>query len=57
MGLTAGGSSSGPATIVYSPVINAQDARGVDGALKEDKKRLEKWWNERAARAEAEAFG
>lgn len=57
LGLTAGGSSSGPATIVYSPVINAQDARGVDGALKEDKKRLEKWWNERAARAEAEAFG
>lgn len=57
MGLTAGGSSYGPATIVYSPVINAQDARGVDGALKEDKKRLEKWWNERAARAEAEAFG
>lgn len=57
MGLTAGGSSSGPATIVYSPVINAQDARGVDVALKEDKKRLEKWWNERAARAEAEAFG
>lgn len=57
MGLTAGGSSSGPATIVYSPVINAKDARGVDGALKEDKKRLEKWWNERAARAEAEAFG
>lgn len=57
LGLTASGSSSGPATIVYSPVINAQDARGVDGALKEDKKRLEKWWNERAARAEAEAFG
>lgn len=57
MGLTAGRSSYGPATIVYSPVINAQDARGVDGALKEDKKRLEKWWNERAARAEAEAFG
>lgn len=57
MGLTAGGSYSGPATIVYSPVINAQDARGVDGALREDKKRLEKWWNERAARAEAEAFG
>lgn len=57
LGLTAGGSTSGPATIIYSPVINAQDARGVDGALKEDKKRLEKWWNERAARAEAEAFG
>ena len=57
LGLTAGGSSSGPATIIYSPVINAQDARGVDGALREDKKRLEKWWNERAARAEAEAFG
>lgn len=57
LGLTAGGSSFGPATIIYSPVINAQDARGVDGALREDKKRLEKWWNERAARAEAEAFG
>lgn len=57
LGLTASGSSSGPATIIYSPVINAQDARGVDGALREDKKRLEKWWNERAARAEAEAFG
>lgn len=57
LGLTAGGSSFGPATIIYSPVINAQDARGVDGVLREDKKRLEKWWNERAARAEAEAFG
>lgn len=49
-------SSGGAATIIYSPVINAQDARGVESALRDDKTRLEKWWRERAARAEAEAF-
>lgn len=51
------GGSSGPATVIYSPVINARDARGVEGVLRADKANLEKWWNERAARAEAEAFG
>lgn len=51
------GGSSGPATVIYSPVINARDARGVEGVLRADKANLEKWWNERTARAKAEAFG
>lgn len=52
----AGGGGTGAATIVYSPVINAKDARGVDAALREDKERLDKWWKERIVREEAEAF-
>ncbi len=36
-----------PTTIVYSPTIHAQDARGVEAALREDKKRLERWFKEK----------
>lgn len=36
-----------PTAIVYSPTIHAQDARGVEAALREDKKRLERWFEEK----------
>ncbi len=43
-------------TLVYSPVINAADARGVDLSLREDKKRLEKWWEEKKLRDAMEVY-
>ncbi len=43
-------------TILYQPVVNAQDARGVGDVLKRDRDEFEKWWTERSARAEAGAF-
>lgn len=36
-----------PTTIVYSPTIHANDARGVDAALRDDKRRLEKWFEDK----------
>ena len=45
-----------PTTIVYSPVIHAQDARGVDEALRADKARLEKWWREKQMRDAVEVY-
>ena len=45
-----------PMTVIYSPVINAQDASGVAEALREDKRRLEKWFEERALRENAEVY-
>lgn len=45
-----------PATIVYSPTINAQDATGVEQVLLEDKRRLEKWFEEKKAFAEMEVY-
>ena len=36
-----------PATIVYSPTVHAADARGVDAVLREDKKRLQRWFEEK----------
>lgn len=36
-----------PTTIVYSPTINAADATGVEQVLQEDKKRLDKWFEEK----------
>lgn len=44
------------ATIIYSPTIHAQDATGVEQALQEDKKWLEKWYRERKMRDEAEVY-
>lgn len=35
-----------PAQIVYAPVINAMDARGVAEVLEADKRRFEEWWEE-----------
>ena len=42
-GLNADANHSSP-TIIYSPTINAADASGVDQVLREDKKRLDKWY-------------
>ena len=45
-----------PTTLIYSPTINAQNATGVSTALKEDKKRLEKWWEEKKMRDAMEVY-
>lgn len=45
-----------PTTIVYSPTIHAQDAAGVEEALRRDKKRMEKWLEEMKARDAAEVY-
>ena len=45
-----------PTTLVYSPVINAQDVTGVAEALAEDKKRLERWFEEKQLRDQVEVF-
>ena len=42
----SGGESGGGIQVHYSPVIHADNASGVAKALKEDKKRLEKWMDE-----------
>lgn len=54
-GLMGGTRSIG--TIVYSPTIHANDARGVERALEIDKQRLEKYLREREIRKEMEAYG
>lgn len=48
--------NNSPSTVIYSPVIHAGDASGVAEALKEDKKRLEKWWEERKMRDAMEVY-
>lgn len=53
-GLQGGGRSIG--TIVYSPTIHAQDSRGVERALKMDKKWLEKYLQEQQMRQELEGY-
>ena len=53
-GLNAGGHE--PVSIVYAPVIYANDATGVEEKLKEDKLRLENWLEERRMRDEVEVF-
>lgn len=45
-----------PSTVIYSPVVHAADASGVDAVLREDKKRLEKWWEERKMRDAMEVY-
>lgn len=54
-GLNAG-TNAGGNTIVYSPTINAQDASGVDSVLKEDKRRLERWMEEKRMLDEMEVY-
>lgn len=54
-GLNAG-TNAGGNTIVYSPTINTQDATGVDSVLKEDKKRLERWMEEKRMLDEMEVY-
>ncbi len=43
-------------TIIYSPTINAQDSRDVDQALREDKDRFERWFEQKKMLEEAMAF-
>ena len=45
-----------PATYVYSPTINAQDASGVAAALQEDRRRFERWIDERERREGIEVY-
>ena len=48
--------NNAPTTIVYSPTINAADVTGVEQALLEDKKRLDKWFEEKKMRDRAEVY-
>ena len=43
-------------TLVYSPTINAQDATGVEQVLRDDKARLDKWFEEKKMRDELEVY-
>ena len=54
-GMNANAANS-PTTLVYSPTINAQDATGVDQILREDKKRLEKWFESKKMHDEMEVY-
>lgn len=45
-----------PTTIIYSPTINAADATGVDQVLQDDKKRLDKWYEEKKMRDQVEVY-
>ena len=54
-GLNANTENS-PATLVYSPTINANDASGVEAVLREDKFRLERWFAERQMRERMEVY-
>ncbi len=45
-----------PTTIIYSPVVHANDASGVDAVLRNDKQRLDKWWQERQMRDAMEVY-
>ena len=45
-----------PTTIIYSPTINATDATGVEQVLREDKKRLDKWFEEKKMRDDVEVY-
>lgn len=55
-----GGLNSNPAnqttTFVYSPVIHAQDASGVEEVLRADKARMEKWFEEKKMRDSVEVY-
>lgn len=53
-GLNAG--AKGTWTLVYSPVIHAADAIGVEQKLKEDKNRLEKWMRDKQLHDETEVY-
>lgn len=48
--------SNEPTTIIYSPTIHAADATGVDQVLQEDKKRLDKWYEEKKMRDQVEVY-
>lgn len=48
--------NGGSTTLVYSPTINAQDATGVDEVLRNDKERLDRWYEEKKMRDEVEVY-
>ena len=54
-GLNADANHSSP-TIIYSPTINAADASGVDQVLREDKKRLDKWYEKLKMHEDLEVY-
>ena len=45
-----------PTTIVYSPTINANDVTGVREALNEDKRRMERWLEDKKLHDEIEVY-
>lgn len=45
-----------PSQLIYSPTIIANDAAGVEEKLKEDKGRLDAWWEEKQLRDERESY-
>lgn len=45
-----------PTTLIYSPTINAQDATGVEQVLRDDKARLDKWYEEKKLHDEVEVY-
>ena len=47
---------SEPTTLIYSPTIQTANASGVEQVLKEDKDRLNKWFEERKMRDEVEVY-
>ena len=53
-GLNAGNNAK-IGEIIYSPTIYAQDSRGVDAALREDKERFARYWRERELREAVES--
>ena len=48
--------NASPTTIVYSPTINTNDASGMEAVLREDKFRLERWFEERQMRDRMEVY-
>lgn len=43
-------------TVIYSPTVYANDATGVDRVLKDDKRRLDEWFEERKLRDRMEVY-
>lgn len=48
--------NNSPSALVYSPVINATNADGVEKVLQDDKERLDKWYREKKALDELEVY-
>lgn len=53
-GLNAGGGEA--STLIYSPTIYAQDAAGVDSVLRNDKDRMDRWYEEKKMRDRLEVY-
>ena len=54
-GMNANANNS-PTTFVYSPVIHANDASGVESVLRDDKARMERWFEEKRLRDGMEVY-